>query len=304
MVDGTFVRIAQGVTMVVLAACAGGGQAAEESVPGVERGALAPTEEAKGRVTGASGVSEVPAAPAAEQAADLPPGHARLVVTVEWQDAPAVLRRAAGRSPCGHPRRASLGIHTLGGVGEAVVWLGSLEEERESERGRAESRTAAVAPMLTVRDCRMEPRVLVLTDVASRHAPALRVRNAGEKRQRVAIHPFAGARDRPTPHATEVWLPVAGTQLAVPIAKPGIWLARGELDPDVPSYIVAASHSHLAMTNERGVATLPSVPGGEYQLRIWYPPVKADGPPVEIRRSVDLQPGKVTTLEVSLAPGK
>jgi len=310
----------QSVMLAVIAACAGGGQDATEKAPPADPGGERSEPEPANPV-------EAPDAPSSAEEAGLAPGHGRLVVTVEWQNAPAALRRAAGRSPCGHPRPTPIDIHTLGGVRHAVVWLGSLEsapgdgsvtdrpdppetpeapdtpdDDDTGDTGLAAPDGDPGMPTLTVRDCRMEPRVLLLPDAGARRAAALRIRNAGERRQRVVIHPFTRNREESSSDGTEVWLPIVGTQRDVAMPGTGIWLIRGGLDPLVASYVVVAGHERVTMTDDRGVATLPGVPGGEYQLQVWHPPARPGEPAIEFRQAVNLESGKVTTLEVSLAP--
>ena len=220
-------------------------------------------------------------------------GRGRLSVTVEWPGAPAEFRRPAGRSPCGGLRRVPLGIHTLGGVRDAVVWLNRLDG-REAASKSSPGRPGA----LSLRDCRLEPRV-VLMDGGD-----LLVRSHSEQRERVVVRPLVGDVSTSKVKAREVladfWLPVVGVGVALPMTEPGIWQVHSKRDPVASSYVVVANHGFFATPDDRGVARLDRVPAGRYQLVAWHPPIRAGQAAVEIRREVTVEADKTGRIKIAM----
>ena len=286
-----------GWLVLLLLGCGGGGQASGEA---------AQQARDNGEPTGDSAdpVQEPrdsdPAAPSPE--GDRPRGG-KLAITVVWPEAPAALRGSPGRDPCGQRRPAPLGMHTLGGVRNALVWLEAPEAEPETGRNPAApgndagDTTIDPAPAIALDDCRLEPRVLLLP----RQVETLIVRSDSEARQRVSMRRQSRHdRDKGSPgDAIDFWLPVVGSQVAVPMTEPGLWRIESASDPGAPSYVMSIGREHVALTDERGVARLEQVPAGSYTLTVWHPPVRAGQP--AIHRSVAIDTKKAREITISLA---
>ena len=265
-----------------LASCAGGGKAprdgAERAVPGQALGLHSATDGDGGAVPAKS--------PAAVKETT---GLGRISVRVNWLEAPAELRRSPGRDRCGDPLPAPLSIHTLGGVRNAVVWLDGLDARAATARPASGGR----APGVAVEGCRLRPRVTVSTSGPER---VLVVRNGGEERQRVSMRPVGKKGE-----AIAFAMPLVGSRVSLPMAEPGLWQIAIAREPRVVSYVVVSGHSHVAMTDDKGVARLDSVPPGRHQLVVWHPPVRPGQPAIELRRDIEVDSEKAKEIAISLA---
>jgi oxygen-dependent protoporphyrinogen oxidase len=261
-----------------LSACAGGNKAAPDGLAAEDAPASDPSGAAAGLAPGD----------------DSQPGNAgdggRVAVQVTWPDAPAALRRPAGRNPCGAWRPAPVHVHTLGGVAGAVVELRGVADRAEPARALD---SKASPTEMAMRSCSLEPRVALLPGAGAE----LAIRNDDDRRHAVTIAPASGAA------VYRAELPLLGSQVALPMNEPGIWRLSAAVDAGasaVPAWLIVPAHSHTAMTDEQGAVRFERVPAGAYEAVVWHPPVAPGQRAIEARKPVSVTTGQTTSLTLAL----
>ena len=80
--------------------------------------------------------------------------------------------------------------------------------------------------------------------------------------------------------------------------QPGVVTLGCNLHDWMLGYIVVLDTPYFAQTDERGRATLSSLPAGRYRLEVWHPRI-TDRPP-RLQRAIALEPGGQETWELLL----
>ncbi len=309
-----------------MAGCAGGGGNGQDDGSAAERPGAAPAMYATG-AAGAAGTAHAapggstPAPGLASVVAALgaaaPSGTARggragaLEVTVTFGDAPPHLRRSAGRNACGAARPPRVRVHTMGGVAGAVVYLRSRDGETAPPLDREPP-----AGILAVRQCRVEPRVVVAAP-----GQTLAVINDDERRLDVRIDrpapdaalpalpglpaPAGGQANSSAPAAGTLALPVVGSRADLRWPEPGVY--RVAATDTEPGFVVVPEASRAGVTNTMGQVRLAALPIGSYDLIVWHPPLndgdKDDGDaPIIEQAQVTIAPGETSRLTIPLTP--
>lgn len=213
-------------------------------------------------------------------------------VRVQWKNAPAALRRPAGRTACGTEAEPPLSVHTLHGVQYAVVMLAGIEQ------GVAPRPAPAV--VLEVDGCRVVPP----TAVAARNDLVLEVVSRDERPHTVEVigtHEGGGGEGAGTTRPLAAFaLPVIGSRLAVDPRGAGVYrVALADADAP-PAWVVIADNPYAAITDDVGAAGFDEVPPGRYRLVTWHRPLGPDLPPLRHEVAVTVRAGESTALVVDL----
>jgi hypothetical protein len=254
-----------------------------------------------------------------------------LDVTVTFADAPPHLRRSPGRNACGAARAPRVQVHTLGGVAGAVVYLRAhgagadpaREQRAEAREPRAEAREQRAgarepraeareqrAGVVAVRQCRVEPRVVV-----AQPGQTLAMINDDERRldarvtqiahiERLAADAAGASRAAAGPAgpgtAATFALPVVGSRVDLRWPEPGVYrVAAADTEP---GFVVVPGASPAGVTSVTGQVRLAALPIGSYDVIVWHPPLHDDdGAPVVARAQVTIAPGETSQLTIPLA---
>jgi hypothetical protein len=276
------------VMTVALVACAGGNKTGPDSLP---------ADDTPGAAASARSEDSRASRPVAGEGG-------QVTLQVIWPDAPAELRRPAGRNPCGEWRSAPVRVHTLGGVAGAVVELRG--DSRAGPAPAADSTVPAAdstvpAVDIAVRSCVLEPRVAVLP----RAGAELVIRNDDDRRHAVALALAEGA---PRYRAE---LPLIGSQVALPMEldgdvdgdEPGqshVWRLSPAIDDHAQAWVIAPAHGRAAVTDAQGAVRFDQVPAGAYEVVVWHPPVAPGQPALEARRPISVTAGQTTSATLAL----
>jgi hypothetical protein len=207
----------------------------------------------------------------------------RVVVHVEWKDAPAAVRASPGLDACDDPRPGFARVHTLEGVADVVVWV--------DEPGVF---ATTAKPTITVRRCHLEPGVL-LADKQVRVSSAIGDRVDVELKSADAIGDV-----EPKDVLASFTLPVIGHTTAVEV-KPGVVAVTTSASVD-PAYVVIPPSAVAAVTDDTGDAVLTGLAPGDHPVIAWLHG-GAGQPAKTARGTVTVKAGEKATLTLSLATG-
>jgi hypothetical protein len=86
-----------------------------------------------------------------------------------------------------------------------------------------------------------------------------------------------------------------GASRSVTFDQPGVVRVGCNVHPRMEAFVVVHSNRYVAVTDAHGAYTIPDVPAGTYQIRVWHPERAEKQMPVTVRD------GGVQPLDVKLA---
>jgi hypothetical protein len=280
------------------AACSGGGSPAGRGLVAARDGAVAgAARDAGDALAPVDGVGDDDD-PEPHEVATGDEGDAdepgTLRVKVVWPRPAAPLLRSPGQNSCGGALRPPLEVDPAGAIAdryatERVVAVSGAVVVLEGVAAPAGA-GAAGGSTIAVRDCALWPRV-----VAAARGAELTLVNADPQRHELAIAAVGAA----APLAVAP-LPVIGHAVAVRVETPGVLSVASRADPDAPAYAVVVDGEYAAVTDAVGEAVFRGLAPGIYALRVWYPPVATDGPPITARASVEIAAGAAARIVARL----
>jgi hypothetical protein len=180
--------------------------------------------------------------------------------TVRWRGdvpAPVDITLPDGH-PCGRTRQVpSVRVGSTGGVEGAVIVLEGIREGRLPMGGELR---------FSFSDCRLSPAV-----AATSVGATVRFQNDEDILHNVRV---VGGREG----WLDVGLPTRGATTEA-IARAGVHrITDDAAHPWIEAYLYVADHPYVAVTSSDGRFTLPRVPVGSYQIRLWHPGILDGGP--------------------------
>jgi len=140
----------------------------------------------------------------------------------------------------------------VGGVDETVVWLSRLPA------GMVVTPPSGAHPTLEQRRQRFVPRVVALQAGSTVDFP---------NRDPVYHNVFSVSPAR----RFDLGKYREGQSRSVRFDKPGVVRVFCDIHSDMAAFIVVIGHQLFARADAAGSFALPSVPGGDYTLRVWHP---------------------------------
>lgn len=215
--------------------------------------------------------------------------------SVRWLGPPpdaVMLPVRAHREVCGDEQPSlAVQVGRSGGVPDTVVWLVNVR------RGAA-IELPPEPPVITLDDCRFQPRVLAVavgTSVLFRSADPV-IHN---------VHAFMDG--------TSVWdfaLPTEGSAQTRTVEAPGVLRLLSDVHSFMQGWLHAFTHPYFAVTDAEGRFRIASVPPGQYVMHVWHEGWRVVGTeagrpryssPILLTRTVSVSQRQETTADFQLS---
>ncbi len=185
---------------------------------------------------------------------DLPIGQGQLQVRARWLWPDSALRRSPGRNQCGLARKPAVEVELMGGLPNVAV---------TARHGEAPGDTR-----LSVSDCQIEPRVVVMGI-----GKTLSVVNMDERAHRLVVEEI-DAGGKVIAQVGEMPMRIPGQVFQYTPKATALLRVHDSLDAQDFAYVVVHDGG-AAVTDKRGYAEI-ELPEGTQTLSLWYPPAPGE----------------------------